>query len=311
MHHRRRLRLRIGLIASGLGALLSGCSSLEFLNQVSGRPHSEPITVSYGVHSRQRVDVYPVVEDRLNAMTARGAVVPAANAASGEGRPMVIFFYGGSWNSGSRSDYRFVATALNDLGYVVAIPDYRLTPEVLYPEFLHDSAEAVRILIRQARQFGADPNRIVLAGHSAGAYNAAMIAMDQRWMVADDRRHIRGLIGFAAPVNFLPIQIPEVQQTFRWPDTPRDSQPIEHVAPGSPPVLLITARADRVVDPTRNSQSFADRLAQVGVPVQLEVIDGPLGLANHANVVATISPTFQFVAPTLTKIRLFVDQVTR
>jgi len=311
MRHRRILRLRLGLLASGVGALLSGCSSLEFLNQVSGRPHAEPITVSYGVHSRQRVDVYPVVEKRLQMIPGGASVISAANAAPEQGRPMVIFFYGGSWNSGSRADYRFVATALNDLGYVVAIPDYRLTPEVFYPEFLQDSAEAVRTLIRQARQFGADPNRIVLAGHSAGAYNAAMIAMDQRWMVADERRHIRGLIGFAAPVNFLPIQIPEVQQTFRWPDTPQDSQPIEHVAPGNPPVLLITARGDRVVDPTRNSQSFADRLMQAGVPVQVEVIDGPLGLANHANVVATISPTFQFVAPTLTKIRSFVDQVTR
>lgn len=311
MRHRRSLRLRLGLLASGVGALLSGCSSLEFLNQVSGRPHAEPITVSYGVHSRQRVDVYPVVEKRLPESAVKGSVVSAAHAAPEQGRPMVIFFYGGSWNSGSRSDYRFVATALNDLGYVVAIPDYRLTPEVFYPEFLQDSAEAVRTLIRQARQFGADPNRIVLAGHSAGAYNAAMIAMDQRWMVADERRHIRGLIGFAAPVNFLPIQIPEVQQTFRWPNTPQDSQPIEHVAPGNPPVLLITARGDRVVDPTRNSQSFADRLMRAGVPVEVEVIDGPLGLANHANVVATLSPTFQFVAPTLTKIRSFVDQVTR
>ncbi len=311
MRQRRSVRLRLGLVASGLGALLSGCSSLEFLNQVSGRPHSDPITVSYGSHSRQRVDVYPVIEKRLGSSAAADVLVPSANAAGGQGRPMVIFFYGGSWNSGSRSDYRFVATALNDLGYVVAIPDYRLTPEVLYPEFLHDSAEAVRTLIRQAREFGADPNRIVLAGHSAGAYNAAMLAMDQRWMLDDERRHIRGLIGFAAPVNFLPIQIPEVQQTFRWPNTPRDSQPIEHVAPGNPPVLLITARGDRVVDPTRNSQSLADRLTQVGVPVQLEVIDGPLGLANHANVVATISPTFQFFAPTLTKIRSFVDQVTR
>ncbi len=311
MRQRRSVRLRLGLVASGLGALLSGCSSLEFLNQVSGRPHSDPITVSYGSHSRQRVDVYPVIEKRLGSSAAADVLMPSASAAGEQGRPMVIFFYGGSWNSGSRSDYRFVATALNDLGYVVAIPDYRLTPEVLYPEFLHDSAEAVRTLIRQAREFGADPNRIVLAGHSAGAYNAAMIAMDQRWMPDDERRRIRGLIGFAAPVNFLPIQIPEVQQTFRWPDTPRDSQPIEHVAPGNPPVLLITARGDRVVDPNRNSQSFADRLTQVGVPVQLEVIDGPLGLANHANVVATISPTFQFFAPTLTKIRLFVDQVTR
>ncbi len=311
MRRRRGVRLRLGLVASGLGALLSGCSSLEFLNQVSGRPHSDPITVSYGSHSRQRVDVYPVIEQRLGSSAGAGGWVSSANAATAQGRPMVIFFYGGSWNSGSRTDYRFVATALNDLGYVVAIPDYRLTPEVLYPEFLHDSAAAVRTLIRQARDFGADPDRIVLAGHSAGAYNAAMIAMDQRWMLDDERRRIRGLIGFAAPVNFLPIQIPEVQQTFRWPDTPRDSQPIEHVAPGNPPVLLITARGDRVVDPTRNSQSFADRLTQVGVPVQLEVIDGPLGLANHANVVATISPTFQFFAPTLTKIRSFVDQVTR
>ena len=268
---------------------LSGCSSLDMVNAFTPSPSGLPVTLSYGSSERQRVDVYQ----------------------AGRRKPLVIFFYGGSWNSGSRTDYRFVARAFNDLGYSVAIPDYRLTPEALYPDFLKDSAQAISLLINRAEEFGADPQRVILVGHSAGAYNAMMVALDQRWLSPEDRQRIRGVIGLASPVNFLPIQLPAARLAFHWPNTPRDSQPIEHVSSSSPPMLFINANNDPLVDPRINSIAMAEKLRAANVYVEVENFDGPLGMINHARLVATLSPTFQFLSPTLDKSRVFIERVSR
>jgi acetyl esterase/lipase len=282
-----------GVLGIGFFSTLAGCTSLDVLNALTGNPVSKAFEVSYGELPRQKVDVYPL---------------PKGNPHS---RPMVVFFYGGSWATGSRSDYAFVARGFGEAGFVVAVVDYRLTPEVSYPEFLNDSAQAVRVLIDRADEFGADPSKIVLMGHSAGAYNALMVAMDTRWLATAYRERIRGVIGLSSPVNFLPIQLPEAQRAFNWPNTPRDSQPIEHVRADNPPILLLSANRDPLVDPEINSRPMAQRLREAGVPVELYEFDGPLGIINHANLVATLSPRFRFAAPTLEKSVDFIQRVTR
>jgi len=280
--------LRFALVFTAVFGL-SGCSSLDMVNAFTPSPNGLPVTLSYGSSERQRVDVYQ----------------------AGRRKPLVIFFYGGSWNSGSRTDYRFVARAFNELGYSVAIPDYRLTPEALYPDFLKDSAQAISLLINRAEEFGADPQRVILVGHSAGAYNAMMVALDQRWLSPEDRQRIRGVIGLASPVNFLPIQLPAARLAFHWPNTPRNSQPIEHVSSSSPPILFINANNDPLVDPRINSIAMAEKLRAANVYVEVENFDGPLGMINHARLVATLSPTFQFLSPTLDKSRVFIERVSR
>ena len=282
----KRLAVLAGAVLTG------GCSSLDVLNAVSQSPHAQPVTIVYGESARQRLDLYPGLKLE-------------------KGRPVVVFFYGGAWASGSRKDYGFIARTFNDLGYVVAIPDYRLTPETVYPGFLHDSAAAVRALVSQVQEYGGDPNRIVLAGHSAGAYNAIMLAVDPRWLGEQDRQRIRGVIGLSSPVNFLPIQMPEARVAFSWPNTPQDTQPVMHVSPTSPPMLLLTAKRDPLVDPDMNSATMAERLKAAGVYVSLEVFEGPLGIINHANIVATFSSRLSFLAPSIARSKEFLERVTR
>jgi len=128
---------------------------------------------------RQRLDIY--APRQTNAMPM----------------PVIVFFYGGSWNSGTKDGYGFVGDALAARGFLVAIPDYRLVSAVHHPVFLEDNVAAVRWVRQHAAELGGDPERIVLAGHSAGAYNAAMLALDPRWLGAD-RSAVKGLIGLAA-----------------------------------------------------------------------------------------------------------------
>ncbi|NBW00519.1 MAG: alpha/beta hydrolase [Betaproteobacteria bacterium] len=274
--------------------LLSGCSSLDVLNAVSKSPQVASVTLSYGPSTRQRVEFYPA------SKTASGTVVP-----------VIVFFYGGAWESGSRLDYRFIARTFNDLGYLVAIPDYRLTPEVTYPGFVEDSAAALRLIIEEAARFGGDTQRIVLSGHSAGAYNAISLATDPRWLTEAERRRIRGVIGLSSPVNFLPIQMPAAQRAFNWPNTPRDSQPIEHVSAASPPMLLLSAKRDPLVDPQINSATLAERLRAAGVYVKMEVYEGPFGLVSHSSLVASLSDRLSFLAPTIEHSKMFIEMVTR
>ncbi len=289
-------RSRRTLLALAVAAplALSGCSSLEFLNTVSGAPAVEPVTLRYGASPRQQVDIYP-------------QPLPKGTAAA----PVVVFFYGGAWASGARDQYAFVARTFHRLGYVVAIPDYRLYPEVVYPGFVQDSADALRAIIDRVGALGGDPQRVVLMGHSAGAYNASMIAMDTRWLSSELRRSVRGVIGLSAPVNFLPIQMPEAQRAFSWPNTPRESQPIAHVSASVPPMLLITAERDPLVDPEINSRALAARLKAVGADVDVQTIAGPLGLMTHAGLVATLSERFAFLAPTIDAVRGFIERVTQ
>src|SRR5580700_3300246 len=122
--------------------------------------------------------------------------------------PVVVFFYGGGWRSGSKRTYRYVAKALARRGYVAVLPDYRVYPPARYPDFLDDGALAVRWAKDNAKRFGGDPQKIFLMGHSAGAYIAAMLAIDATWLRKVGLvpgRDILGLIGVSGPYDFLPL----------------------------------------------------------------------------------------------------------
>ena len=220
-------------------------------------------------------------------------------------RPIVMFFYGGSWASGERSDYHWLGRALAARGYVVAIPDYRLVPEVRYPGFVEDGAAAVRFVATHAKEWGGDPTRIVVAGHSAGAYIAAMLAVDERWLGAD-RVRVRGLVGLAGPYDFAPFDVAASRAAFgAWPD-PVETQPVRWAGAGDPPALLLAGADDQVVRP-RNSIALAQKLTAQGVAARVKLYPG----VGHVGMVTALARPFRGRAPVLDDLDGFVDQVTR
>ena len=102
--------------------------------------------------------------------------VPDATAA--DPRPVLVFFYGGGWHSGLPGEYHFVGRTFARLGYVVVIPGYRLTPEGKFPRMLEDSAAGVKWVHDHIADYGGDPNRVFVMGHSAGAQLAALVCTD-------------------------------------------------------------------------------------------------------------------------------------
>ena len=287
----KRSARRRWLTLLGLAPLLQACSPLRLINAtVPSNTHTVLRDEAYGTAERQRMDVYLPV-----------------NAAPGA--PMAVFFYGGSWSSGERADYKFVGEALASRGIVAVIADYRLSPEVRYPVFLQDCALALRWARDNAQRLGASPSRLFATGHSAGAYNAAMLALDARWLSEVGMRHeeLAGWAGLAGPYDFLPIGIPAVQRAFNWPDTPANSQPLFHV-PASAGlkhrVLLLAAKSDTLVNPQRNTLAMAQALQQRGTPVELELLDR----VSHTTLIGAMAPPLRGLAPVLDRFSGFLQQ---
>jgi acetyl esterase/lipase len=264
----------------------TACSPITILNALSGNPATVRAGVSYGDDPRQKLDIY----------TPPGVVLP----------PVVVFFYGGSWSSGSREEYRFVGNALASRGIMAVIADYRVYPQVTYPAFVRDSARAVAWTLRHIDGYGGDAHRLFVAGHSAGAYNAAMVMLDPRWLAefGASPAMLRGWIGIAGPYDFLPIGDVAVKPVFHFPNSPPDSQPLAHAADvthaggSAPPALLLSGTADTTVDPIRNSDRLAAALQAAHVDVK--------GI-GHAMLAGAFGHPLQWVAPVLDDVAGFVQ----
>jgi acetyl esterase/lipase len=279
------LALVLPLLVVGLGA----CAPARVLNAVAdaGGGYALAPDVAYGPLARHKLDIY----------------APRAAAPAG-GWPVVVFFYGGSWNSGERTDYRFVGAALAARGVLTLVADYRLYPQVRYPEFLRDSALALGWGLSHAARLGGDPARVFAMGHSAGAYNAAMLALDPRWLAGSGHApdDLAGWIGLAGPYDFLPSAIPEVQQVFLHPNYPARSQPIEFGATPGRPAFLGAAVDDRVVNPSRSTLALAARLRAAGTVVSLHMYRR----ATHATLIGAFAAPLRWVAPVLDDVLAFI-----
>jgi acetyl esterase/lipase len=220
------------------------------------------------------------------------------------GEPIAVFFYGGSWQSGDKGFYRFVGAELAARGIVAVIPDYRLYPEVRYPEFLRDNAAAVAYVKQHAAEWGANPSRLFLVGHSAGAYNAVMLGVDRRWLAErglDPRADIAGVIGLAGPYDFLPLQDAKLKIIFGPEEQRRDTQPIAHVDGRAPPMLLLAGAGDGTVDPG-NSTRMAAAVEERGGQVEASIYPG----VGHVGLITSILGPFRHRAPVLAAVVDFI-----
>ena len=225
----RRVARRVALLLLLLGAFLLAAwrplQTFDLLMPKDAGSQRVAEGVAYGAGPRQRLDVYAPVTRPDGP------------------QPVVVFFYGGAWSSGRRQDYAFVGRALAAEGFVVVVPDYRLLPEVRFPTFLEDSAAAVRWARDNAAAFGGDEERIILVGHSAGAYNAAMLALDPQWL-GPERAAVRGFVTLSGPFDFLPLDDSATIGAFgAWP-RPEETQPVFHASADDPPALLLHGAAD-------------------------------------------------------------------
>ncbi|MEO8158305.1 MAG: alpha/beta hydrolase [Betaproteobacteria bacterium] len=274
----------------GACAALGGCSPFVFLNaSAPGKGFSRQADIAYGSLPRQKLDVY----------------LPEATAS--RPWPVVVFFYGGGWESGQRDDYRFVGAALAARGVMTIVADYRLYPEVVFPAFVEDAALSVRWAQEHAAGVGGDPTRLFLMGHSAGAHIAAMLALNQEYLrsAGADPRALAGLIGLAGPYDFLPLKSATLKKIFGDP-APRRTQPIDFVTSDAPPALLINGSADTAVNPG-NSTRLAAALLAAGRPVDHRVYPD----IGHGRIIGAFSPLLARGVPVTDAVVQFVFSTPR
>ena len=244
--------------------------------------------LAYGEGPRQRLDVYKPRH--------------AAKA------PVLVFFYGGSWQRGSRDLYHFVGVSLAAQGIVTIVPDYSIFPPARFPTFVEDAARAVRFVRESAAQWGGDPTRLVLMGHSAGAYIAAMLSFDPQWVEQvglNSQIDLAGFIGLAGPYDFLPIESRTLRTIFGGANRP-ETQPISFVTGKEAPSLLITPWRDRLVSP-ENSRRMVEKIHVHGGVAEERTYRG----VGHFTLIGAFAPALRVLAPVLNEATQFVWRVTR
>lgn len=241
--------------------------------------------IAYGDGDRMKLDVYGPKDSKATS-------------------PVVMFIYGGSWKQGSRTDYQFVGHALAANGFVVVIPDYRLYPQVTYPDFLEDNAAAVKWIEDHIASYGGDPSRFFVAGHSAGAYNAVMLGLEHSFL-SDYKvtMPIKAIAAISGPYDFYPFEYDEVRNTFGKTDNPEGTQPINLVAPDDPPMLLISGTMDPIVR-VQNTQHLAEKLKAAGDWVTTKYYDN----IGHMEPVFALGAMWRWRAPVLADMVAFFTQ---
>ena len=272
----------------GAGYLASGCSSSEFVIAnvpAKFRGAQRTVDIPYGEDAREKLDVYSPPRAR--------------------DRPVIIFWYGGSWSKGSKADYRFVGAELAKLGFIAVLPDYRLYPQVDFPLFDEDGARAVAWVEAHAQEFGGDPRRIILMGHSAGGHTAAFLAFNHEFLrrFGADPADIVGLIGLSGPYALVPDS-DELRAAFTAPFTEKDWQPLQFVDAQAPPTLLLHGLADKEVLP-KESIELHDALTRVNVPVEMHLYPH----RGHADTVAPFAWVVRWRTPVVADVATFVHRV--
>ncbi len=285
----RDLMTRRGFLVPAAAAFAAACSPLGALNALGPRDRGARRVasgISYGDDPRQKMDLL------------------APTSAMDRPWPVLVFFYGGGWDSGSRGQYGWAAHALAARGFVVVVPDYRVVPQVRFPAFIEDAAAATARAAEIAGQYGGDPDRLGVVGHSAGAHLAMMIALDRRYMAAAGAPGlIKAAAGLAGPYDFLPFDVPSSVNAFGRAPDPTLTQPVTFARADAPPLWLGHGTADEVVH-AEDTTILCDRMGEVGGRCEAKLYPG----LNHADLIATFSPLFRKKAPVLEDVTAFLQR---
>ncbi|WP_407570815.1 alpha/beta hydrolase [Deinococcus altitudinis] len=256
--------------AGGVLGTLNAVSSTSGLNVVSN--------LHYGPDPRNLLDLYQ----------------PAARPDKTERAPMLLFIHGGSWTNGDKNEYKFVGESFAREGYVTAVMSYRLAPVHPYPEYVQDGAQALKFMRDHAAEYGGDPDRLYVMGHSAGAFNAVELVDNARWLqeAGVPISAVKAVVGIAGPYSY-DYRGQPTANAFPKGSDPADVMPSFHVRKNAPANLLLVAGNDMVVDPS-NGLKMQAALQAAGVPVTFTVLPG----LNHYTIVGSLARSLTFLGKT-------------
>ncbi|RKQ71774.1 acetyl esterase/lipase [Litorimonas taeanensis] len=262
------MKITAGVGVFILSALIGAvsCAPVTLLNAVTpSGSYTKSSSMSYGDLDRQSLDIYRTDRPR-------------------EGAPVLVFIHGGSWTDGNKDMYKFLAEGFTSEGFDVVIPNYRLYPEVIYPEMIVDTAKAAAFT---SKQFPGRP--IVLMGHSAGAYNVLMTALSSEYLETAGAQlcnSIAGVVSLAGPTGIIPLDEDPYITIFPDRFTASDA-PLNNVDGPTPPIFFGHGTDDKSVYP-QNSERLAEKIQARGGQSVVKIYEG----MNHIDAVKFLSRHF-------------------
>lgn len=287
----------------GIGALVLGGAALQVAIMRNGPAVLGAVDrIAGGAQGAERKSLASTGADPMQKVIVWGPEGEAAGK-----RPVILFVHGGSWRAGDPEDYSFVGRAFVPEGFVVVLAGYRLVPGGEYPAMIEDTAAAIRWTRDNIARFGGDPGRIVLAGHSAGAYNVAMAALERQWLAEEGvpQDAVAGVVGLAGPYDFYPFDSDSSKAALGAAPEPEATQPVTHARGDAPPFLLVHGEADSLVK-IRNSRELARRLEAAGGAARTLVLPG----ANHNDPLLALAAPWRSRRDVADRIAAFAREVT-
>lgn len=289
----------VAIALGGLAIATQQAQALSALGIVNGISSSGGVGVSkdiaYGESKLQNLDIY-YPKPLAKAMQAQNAI--------NDSYPMVVFVHGGSWENGNKEDYAFVGQSFAQAGYVTAVINYRKAPEHVYPDFVQDTAKAIAWSHDNATKFHADPKRLAVVGHSAGAFNAIAAISDEDFLAPYglSATDIKAVVGIAGPYSYDFRQYGGTS-AFAADATPDEVMPDRHIKGSQPPYLLLTAENDKTVYDT-NTIKMTKALKDYGVTVETGEIKG----ASHATSIGAMAGPFRWVNDVRAQVLTYLDK---
>lgn len=251
--------------------------------------------ISYGNEPLQDLDIY-YPKQLAQAMDAQRTI--------SDSYPMVVFVHGGSWESGTKEEYAFVGQSFAQAGYVTAVINYRKVPEHVYPDYVKDTAQAIAWSYDNAASFHADPQRLAVVGHSAGAFNMMAAISNEDFLAAYgvSPNDISAVVGIAGPYSY-DFRKFSSASAFPANATPDDVMPDRHIKGAQPPYLLLTAENDKVVH-EQNIIRMSQALKDYGASVETGEIKG----ASHATSIGAMAVPLRWVNDVRAQVLQYLDK---
>ena len=249
------------------------------LNRLTPRKgYSVQENVAYGLRARHRLDLFRTQTPR-------------------EHRPLIVFVHGGAWMHGDKKDYRFIGEAFAKEGFDVAVINYHLAPEHIFPASIDDLSLALNYLNVHQLKYQISTEKVVLMGHSAGAFNVMSALYHPKPYEIQCRSQITAIIGLAGPYHFDYKGDPICADAFGQNRPYQEVMPYYFVESNTVKHYLLVAENDDVVG-LSNAVDLDRRLKEKGNYSQLWTVPR----IGHISMIGSVSSLFSRYFTTKQKI---------
>ena len=240
--------------------------------------------LAYGLKARQRLDLYRSKNAKKQ-------------------RPLIVFVHGGSWQHGNKRDYLFIGETFAREGYDVAVINYHLAPEHIFPAFVDDLAQAIHYLVQNQDKLNISTDNMILMGHSAGAFNVMSVVYSAESQNFKYKDQIKAIVGLAGPYHFDYVGDPLSEHAFDHKISYQQVMPYYFIEPNHIKHYLLVAEQDQVVE-RKNTLDLDIALRQKGNHSHIAVIPK----TGHITIVATLASLMSHYFKTKRTILHFLEE---